>query len=232
MLNGFVFKEFSIRHDRCAMKVGTDGVLLGAWACGGDRILDIGSGSGLVAMMMAQRFHHAMIEGIEIDGDAVQQSCENAEQSVFAKQLRFYHGDLRTWQPQHPFDAMVTNPPFFLNSLNAPDKSRAMARNAEFLPFADIFSFASRWLVKTGCLSAIVPVEAYELFAAEAALQGFFIERLYHVKPSLRKPVRRCLVSFTRLRPEMYDEKTVVLSRPDGSRSEWYAALTRNFYIK
>ena len=107
-----------------------------------------------------------------------------------------------------------------------------MARNAEFLPFADIFSFASRWLVKTGCLSAIVPVEAYELFAAEAALQGFFIERLYHVKPSLRKPVRRCLVSFTRLRPEMYDEKTVVLSRPDGSRSEWYAALTRNFYIK
>ena len=215
MLNGFVFKEFRIRHDRCAMKVGTDGVLLGAWACGGDRILDIGSGSGLVAMMMAQRFRHAMIEGIEIDGDAVQQSCENAEQSVFAKQLRFYHGDLRTWQPQHPFDAMVTNPPFFLNSLNAPDKSRAMARNAEFLPFADI-----------------VPVEAYELFAAEAALQGFFIERLYHVKPSLRKPVRRCLVSFTRLRPEMYDEKTVVLSRPDGSRSEWYAALTRNFYIK
>ena len=194
MLNGFVFKEFSIRHDRCAMKVGTDGVLLGAWACGGSRILDIGSGSGLVAMMMAQRFRHAIIEGIEIDADAVQ--------------------------------------PFFLNSLNAPDKSRAMARNAEYLPFADIFSFARRWLTETGCLSAVVPVEAYERLAAEAALQGFFQERLYHVKSSLRKPVRRCLVSFTRLRPEIYDEKTVVLTAPDGSRSEWYNALARNFYIK
>ena len=182
--------------------------------------------------MMAQRFRHAVIEGIEIDADAVQQSQENAEQSVFASRLRFYHGDLRTWKPQHPFDAMVTNPPFFLNSLNAPDKSRAMARNAEYLPFADIFSFARRWLTETGCLSAVVPVEAYERLAAEAALQGFFQERLYHVKSSLRKPVRRCLVSFTRLRPEIYDEKTVVLTAPDGSRSEWYNALARNFYIK
>ena len=127
---------------------------------------------------------------------------------------------------------MVTNPPFFLNSLQAPDKARARARNAEFLPFANIFSFARRWLAETGHLSAVVPAEAYEAFATEAFLQGFFLERLYHVRSTSRKPVRRCLVSFARLRPEMYEEKTVELMAPDGGRSAWYGALTEDFYVK
>ena len=217
MLNGFIFKEFTIQQDRCAMKVGTDGVLLGAWARGGKRILDIGSGTGLIAMMMAQRF---------------QQSRENAEQSIFASRLRFHNAPLQTWKPEQPFDAIVTNPPFFLNSLQAPDKARAQARNAEFLPFAHIFTFARQWLTETGCLSAVVPVETYEAFATEAFMQGFFLERLYHVKSSSRKPAKRCLVSFTRQRPEIYDEQTVELMAPDGGRSEWYKALTEAFYIK
>ena len=207
MLNGFIFKEFAIQQDRCAMKVGTDGVLLGAWARGGKRILDIGSGTGLIAMMMAQRFRDAIVEGVEI-------------------------APLQAWEPEAPFDAMVTNPPFFLNSLQAPDKARARARNAEFLPFANIFSFVRRWLAETGHLSAVVPAEAYEAFATEAFLQGFFLERLYHVRSTLRKPVRRCLVSFARLRPEMYEEKTVELMAPDGGRSAWYGALTEDFYVK
>ena len=232
MLNGFIFKEFTIQQDRCAMKVGTDGVLLGAWACGGKHILDIGSGTGLIAMMMAQRFPEAFVEGVEIDADAVQQSCENAEQSIFSSRLRFHNAPLQTWKPEQPFDAIVTNPPFFLNSLQAPDKARAQARNAEFLPFVHIFTFACQWLTETGCLSAVVPVEAYEAFATEAFMQGFFLERLYHVKSLLRKPAKRCLVSFTRQRPEFYDEQTVELMGPDGGRSAWYKALTEAFYIK
>ena len=232
MLNGFIFKEFAIQQDRCAMKVGTDGVLLGAWARGGKRILDIGSGTGLIAMMMAQRFRDAIVEGVEIDADAVGQSRENAGRSPFADRLRFHHAPLQAWEPEAPFDAMVTNPPFFLNSLQAPDKARARARNAEFLPFANIFSFVRRWLAETGHLSAVVPAEAYEAFATEAFLQGFFLERLYHVRSTSRKPVRRCLVSFARLRPEMYEEKTVELMAPDGGRSAWYGALTEDFYVK
>ena len=232
MLNGFIFKEFTIQQDRCAMKVGTDGVLLGAWACGGKHILDIGSGTGLIAMMMAQRFPEAFVEGVEIDADAVQQSCENAEQSIFSSRLRFHNAPLQTWKPEQPFDAIVTNPPFFLNSLQAPDKARAQARNAEFLPFVHIFTFVRQWLTETGCLSAVVPVEAYEAFTTEAFMQGFFLERLYHVKSSLRKPAKRCLVSFTRQRPEFYDEQTVELMGPDGGRSAWYKALTEAFYIK
>ena len=118
MLNGFIFKEFTIQQDRCAMKVGTDGVLLGAWARGGKRILDIGSGTGLIAMMMAQRFPEAFVEGVEIDTNAVEQSRENAERSIFASRLRFHNAPLQTWKPEQPFDAIVTNPPFFLNSLH------------------------------------------------------------------------------------------------------------------
>ena len=232
MLNGFIFKEFAIQQDRCAMKVGTDGVLLGAWARGGKRILDIGSGTGLIAMMMAQRFPEAFVEGVEIDTNAVEQSRENAEQSIFANRLHFHNAPLQTWKPEQPFDAIVTNPPFFLNSLQAPDKARAQARNAEFLPFAHIFTFARQWLTETGCLSAVVPVETYEAFATEAFMQGFFLERLYHVKSSSRKPAKRCLVSFTRQRPKIYDEQTVELMAPDGGRSEWYKALTEAFYIK
>lgn len=232
MLNSFIFKEFTILQDRCAMKVGTDGVLLGAWAHGGKHILDIGSGTGLIAMMMAQRFRDAVVEGVEVDANAVIQSRENSAHSPFAERVSFHHSPLQSWIPETTFDVMVTNPPFFLNSLQAPDRARARARNAEFLPFTSIFSFARRWLDNTGELSAVVPADTYEAFASEAFLQGFFLSRLCRIKPTCQKPVKRCLVAFSKQRSDVYDEQTVELTMPDGNRTRWYQELTNDFYLK
>lgn len=115
-MTGFRFKKFEILQDRCAMKVGTDGVLLGAWASGGTRILDIGCGTGLIALMMAQRFPAAQVVGIDIDEEACGQARENVAASSFSDRIDVAHCRLQDYSGEE-FDAIVSNPPFFLNSL-------------------------------------------------------------------------------------------------------------------
>ena len=124
----FKFKRFTVRHDRCAMKVGTDGVLLGAWARGGRRILDVGTGSGLVALMMAQRFPEARVTGVEVDGEACRQAAENMAASPFAERMDARQGKIQAQDFPRPFDAIVCNPPFYMDdSPHSPDRRRAMA---------------------------------------------------------------------------------------------------------
>ena len=119
--NVFKFKQFSVHHDQCAMKVGTDGVLLGAWSRGGKRLLDIGTGTGLIAMMMAQRFSEAEIVAIDIDEAACLQAKENVANSPFATRVRVVHTSLQQFDGENCFDCIVSNPPFFVNSLPNPD---------------------------------------------------------------------------------------------------------------
>ena len=144
----FQFKKFTIAQDRCAMKVGTDGVLLGAWARGGKRVLDIGTGTGLVALMMAQRFTDAVVDAVEIDHDTAGQAMENVSSSPFANRVKVFAKALQDFEPDTPYDCIVTNPPFFSNSLLAPDSSRTMARHTVALSFADILAFAARHLAE------------------------------------------------------------------------------------
>ena len=136
----FTFKQFHVEQDRTAMKVGTDGVLLGAWAEGGCTILDIGTGTGLVALMMAQRFEDAQVVGIDIDPDASEQARENVAASPFASRISILHTSLQAFSTERKFDAIVSNPPYFEHSLKNPDAARAAARHADSLPFADLFS--------------------------------------------------------------------------------------------
>ena len=227
----FQFKKFTVAQDRCGMKVGTDGVLLGAWARGGTRILDIGTGTGLIALMMAQRFSEAKVDAVEIDTNAAEQAMENVFSSPFASRIEVIGKALQDFCPTTPYDSIVTNPPFFSNSLQAPEASRNLARHTVTLSFADILSFAASHLTDDGEISAIIPADYMEAFSQEAFTRGMFLTRQYMIKTVERKPAKRCLVAFSKSRPKEFDKAEVVLTGKDGKRSEWYDLLTREFYL-
>lgn len=246
---GFTFKQFEIQQDRCAMKVGTDGVLLGAWAEGGQRILDIGSGTGLISLMMAQRFPEAQVWGIDIDPDACMQARENVAASPFADRVGIACCALQNLSEEHLvrgseelmemkegegnlFDAIVSNPPFFVNGLKNPDSKRAMARHSDSLPFPVLMKGVRRWLSDEGVFSAIVPADVLESFVSEAYCSGLSLVRQCGVKTVERKQPKRYLVAFSKRRAGMVDKCTEIMTDSDGNRSEWYAKITEEFYLE
>lgn len=246
---GFTFKQFEIQQDRCAMKVGTDGVLLGAWAEGGQRILDIGSGTGLISLMMAQRFPEAQVWGIDIDPDACMQARENVAASPFADRVGIACCALQNLSEEHLvrgseelmemkegegnlFDAIVSNPPFFVNGLKNPDSKRAMARHSDSLPFSVLMRGVKRWLSDEGVFSAIVPADVLESFVSEAYCSGLLLVRQCGVKTVERKQPKRYLVAFSKRRTGMMDKCTEIMMDSDGNRSEWYAKITEGFYLE
>ena len=246
---GFTFKQFEIQQDRCAMKVGTDGVLVGAWAEGGQRILDIGSGTGLISLMMAQRFPEAQVWGIDIDPDACMQARENVAASPFADRVGISCCALQNLSEEHLvrgseelmemkegegnlFDAIVSNPPFFVNGLKNPDSKRAMARHSDSLPFSVLMRGVKRWLSDEGVFSAIVPADVLESFVSEAYCSGLSLVRQCGVKTVERKQPKRYLVAFSKRRAGMMDKCTEIMTDSEGNRSEWYAKITEEFYLE
>ena len=227
----FKFKQFEIHQDRCAMKVGTDGVLLGAWAPGGKRILDIGSGTGLISLMMAQRCQKAQVIGVDLDAEACEEACENVAASPFADRGSIVCCRLQDYESVEKFDAIVSNPPFFLNSLKNPDSKRSMARHADSLPFRDLFLGVKRLLSEEGVFSAIVPSEVLDAFTSEAYLLGFCLVRQCGVKTVERKQPKRFMLTFARHRTMKMENTIEVMMDSDGNRSEWYTKITEEFYV-
>ena len=189
----FKFRQFTVWHDRCAMKVGTDGVLLGAWA-GQDRpgeILDIGTGSGLIALMLAQRFPKARITGIDCDKDAAMQAKENFTGSPWADRLRTVHIGLQgfcrdTVTAAERFDLIVSNPPFYDNTLTNPDSRRCTARHTGGLPHDELLLLSAGLLTDSGVFSLIVPSESERSTSPAQAHQSLFQTRF-------RSPQNPCL---------------------------------------
>lgn len=231
------------------MKVGTDGVLLGAWAEGGQRILDIGSGTGLISLMMAQRFPEAQVWGIDIDPDACMQARENVAASPFADRVGIACCALQNLSEEHLvrgseelmemkegegnlFDAIVSNPPFFVNGLKNPDSKRAIARHSDSLPFSVLMKGVKRWLSDEGVFSAIVPADVLESFVSEAYCSGLSLVRQCGVKTVERKQPKRYLVAFSKRRTGMMDKCTEIMTDSEGNRSEWYAKITEEFYLE
>ena len=231
------------------MKVGTDGVLLGAWAEGGQRILDIGSGTGLISLMMAQRFPEAQVWGIDIDPDACMQARENVAASPFADRVGIACCALQNLSEEHLvrgseelmemkegegnlFDAIVSNPPFFVNGLKNPDGKRAMARHSDGLPLSVLMKGVKRWLSDEGVFSAIVPADVLESFVSEAYCSGLSLVRQCGVKTVERKQPKRYLVAFSKRRAGMVDKCTEIMTDSEGNRSEWYAKITEEFYLE
>lgn len=220
----FRFKQFTIHQERCAMKVGTDGTLLGAWAKGGERILDIGTGTGLIALMMAQRFPHAHVVGIDIDGPACEQALENVAASPFYNRVQIHHLSLQDY-PDEAFDTIVCNPPFFVQSLTCPDEQRTTARHAGSLSYAELFEGVARLLHEDGVFSAVIPTECRTSFDAEAILHGLFPVAECAVKTVAHKQPRRFLLNYQK-KPSPDDARDVLVMG-----SETYMEIMKDFYL-
>ncbi len=204
------------------MKVGTDGVLLGAWANGGSRVLDVGTGTGIIALMMAQRFPDTVVTAIDIDEQAVLQARENVERSPFRSRVGVAHSDVQ--EHEGCYDAIVSNPPFFVDALSAPDPQRNIARHAVTLTYTGLMQAAWRLLADDGELSVVVPFDYRSRMEDEATYCGFFPSRVCAVKTTERKPVRRYLLAF-RKHPCALEKEIMALG------DEYYKVLTQDFYL-
>ena len=236
----FRFKQFTIWHDKCAMKVGTDGVLLGAWAPiavsiqpSAFRILDVGTGSGLVALMLAQRYSETKIDAIDIDASAVEQAKENFQSSAFSIQLSAFRSSFQDWQGG-PYDLIVSNPPYFQNSLKNPDKGRELARHTDTLSYADLIHHSTRLLTKDGQLALILPAEAENEIRELAEVHSLYCLHVTRVYSKESKPARRVLLAFS-CQPSAFSiqtsEDTLVLEDEIGGRSAAYSELCKEFYL-
>lgn len=218
----FKFKQFTIRQERCAMEVGTDGVLLGAWARGGRHVLDAGTGTGVVALMMAQRYPKAQVTAIDIDEGAVAQATENVDASPFIGRVTVIREALQ--QHQGLYDAVVSNPPFFIDSLSAPNRQRNMARHAETLTYAELMQASWRLLTDDGELSLVVPFDYRQRMEDEATFVGFFPSRVCAIHTVKDKPARRFLLAFRKHPCErQYDAMTI--------NDNNYKSMTEAFYL-
>ena len=247
----FRFKQFFIEDSKCAMKVGTDGVLLGAWAPidrYADRtqtvslteyrpiykILDVGTGSGLIARMLMQRCPEAEVEGIDIDAAAVEQARENG--------VNAYCSSLQEWQigkceneKINYYDLIVSNPPYFQNSLKNPDKGREMARHTDTLPFEELIKHSARLLREGGRLALILPADAETEIRQLAATEDLFLTHVTRVYSKENKKPKRVLLAFEKLKIKNYElkisEDTLVLEDEKGGRSAAYSELCKEFYL-
>lgn len=213
------------------MKVGTDGLLLGAWAQGGKRVLDIGTGTGLIALMMAQRFPDAHVDAIDIDADAASQAEDNARRSPFADRVAVRCVSLQEYVAEREYDSIVCNPPFFTHSLQSPDSKRTLARHSIALPFDDLFRHARRLMSEDGVLSIVVPSDALSQIETAAVMNNLFLVRRCFVRTTRKKPARRLLLSFSQ-KPSPFHDEEGVIQEAVNEPSEWYRNLTCDFLLK
>lgn len=232
--NFFRFKQFTVYQDICAMKVGTDGTLLGAWAAGGERILDIGTGTGLIALMMAQRFPNAIITAIDIDEKACQQAEANFTDSPFAMRISTICASLQDYEKsckEETYDAIVCNPPFFVNSLLCPDDQRATARHASKLKYQELFHGVQRLLTDKGIFSAIIPTNCLPDFEEAAYLCGLNRIKKCSIKTVPRKEAKRVLMSYSKSSEFEYYASEESIDDGKGNRTKWYSDITSEFYL-
>lgn len=227
----FHFKQFSVCQKRSAMKVGTDGVLLGAWASGGATILDIGTGTGLIAMMMAQRFSDATVTAIEIDDEATQEAKENVEASPFSSRISVSHTALQDFQPSQRFDAIVCNPPFFTEDLHSPDKRRATARHCDTLSYAELAENVARLMTPEGKFSVIIPTDHSRAFITAARASNLFTTKELQIVTSQKHRSKRTLIEFSLTPAEKPEADVLLMHNADGSLTIQYTALTKDIYL-
>lgn len=232
MSNAFRFKQFVIRQEQTPMKVGTDGVLLGAWATveKAGHILDIGTGTGLLALMAAQRNPQAWIDAIEIDENACLQAALNISASPWKERIQLFSVSVFHFHPSKKYDSILCNPPFFIRSTPPPDSGRTLARHCENFDHTALALTVKNWLSQQGRFSLVLPVREAEHLINPCRESGLYLSRLTRVLPNPGKPPKRYLMEFS-LSPAttVTDELIVELSR--HLYSEAYRSLTRDFYL-
>ena len=231
----FRFKQFSLEQDRCAMKVGTDGVLLGAWTSldhDPESIMDIGSGSGLMALQLAQRSDAPMIDAVEIDHDAFEQCVANFEASPWSDRLFCYHASIQEYasEIEEEYDLIICNPPFFDQDVRSTDPKRDLARFEDALPLKHLMICALHLLSAEGRLSIVIPKEKEEEALALAAELDLFPRRLCRVQGSPNSPIKRVMLEFG-LEQTPIQEQLLMLRNEDGSWTDEYVNLVDEFYL-
>ena len=231
-MSGFRFKQFAVEQEDVAMKVGTDGVLLGAWAdCeGAKNILDIGTGTGVIALQMAQRNPEAQICAVEIDEIAAKRARVNFDLSPWAERLTVEQSAVQEFTPAEKFDLIVSNPPYFVDSLLPPDAKRSTARHTHDLTFEELDYAVARLLSESGKFALILPVTEFEKYLI---LTQLYLVRRCDVCPVEGGAVKRIMGEFAKQKPTTIKLETIAIER--GKRGDYtddYRALTKDFYLK
>jgi tRNA1Val (adenine37-N6)-methyltransferase len=231
--NYFRFKRFTINQDKCAFKVGTDGVLLGAYAdiTGTSSILDIGTGTGLIAMMLAQRCE-AVIFAIEPDVDSFLQAVHNIEKCPWKERIKVENTDLQTYSPELKFDLIVANPPYFADSMKNPDQREASARHNVELKNDELLEGVSRLMSENGRLQVIMPYVEGNIFIAVAQSYGLYCCDILKIKPLSSSEVRRMILTFSRHRHKANERFLTIEHGKRHEFTEEYKNLTKDFYLK
>ena len=230
----FQFKQFTVWHDRCAMKVGTDAVLLGSWMQVADarRLLDIGTGCGLIALMAAQRCPKGQVSAVELDPDAALQAQENISRSPWSNRIDVVCTDIRTFHADEPYDVIFSNPPYFVSSLKCPDSKRTTARHTDTLDFDTLMSKAASLLSPCGEFSLVVPTEAVPSLMASAVSHLLHLSRhtLVCTKPGAK--AKRTLLAFRKEMPaESIIPETLLIEQSTGRYSDEFQRMVRDFYL-
>jgi tRNA1Val (adenine37-N6)-methyltransferase len=229
----FHFKQFSVSHEHSTHKVGTDGVLLGAWAQVADarHVLEVGTGTGVISLMLAQRTGpDARIDAVEIEKTDVDQAILNVKNSPWPEKIIVHHTPVQSFFPDQHYDLIVSNPPYFVNSYKPPEKKRTMARHTEELSFDELIGVGVRLLHPTGMLAVILPWQESQQFIALARQQGLHCKRQCLFRSRSHKTIERALMEFTFADIPTVNEELVLYAEGDNW-SESYRELTRGFYL-
>ena len=236
MYSPFKFKQFTIQQDQCAMKIGTDGVLLGAWVSlenNPESILDIGAGTGILSLQLAQRSLAETIEAIEIDEAAFEQCVGNFEASPWGDRLFCFHASAQEFatEMEEEYDLIISNPPFYSDDYKSDDTVRNTARFTDSLPFRDLAIVAFQFLSENGIFALILPRKEEENFILIASEMGLFPKRICRVRGTATSEVKRSLLEFSFQKTEtIYEELTIEISRHNYTKE--YQGLVKDFYLK
>jgi len=233
--NNFVFKKFVIKQDKCAMKVGTDAVLLGSWAQPNNpaNILDIGTGTGILALMLAQKCN-AKIWAIDIDHDSYLQAIENVNNSLWQQNIIVENTSLQTFAEKNKkcFDLIITNPPYFTDSFKAKETARNTARHTDELPFNELIKCVCVLLKQAGVFYIILPFSEAQTFITLAQQQQLFLQNSLRVKTKIDKEPKRLLMCFSFEKMGQIIENEIVIENDERHNyTKEYIELTKDYYL-
>ena len=221
------------------MKIGTDGVLLGAWCSLKDntnKILDIGSGTGVISLMLAQRFTNTIIDSVEIENNAYEQSVENFERSVWADRLFCFHSTFQDFAKERKedgetYDLIISNPPFYTDNVKNNNRARNKARSTSFLSFVELISGVSKILSNQGEFTTIIPFKEEAKFIEISKQNNLFLNKICRVKGNNNSDTKRSLLTFSFYKKQL-DENNLIIETSRHLYTDEYINLTKNFYIK